>query len=441
MPAPYTQVTLAQLIVQISTLLDDQSAVYWVPQEITYAIYEALRVFGSVTSYWRNRGQFTITPNDPSPIYDLSALLPGLRSRSTTLSQICTEIQYHLLESPTGIAGTGGSGQISIVAILQAIQRARNRFVIDCCLPDTVHAQYVAPPPPDGLITFSQSSVYVHRLGWQDAGGAWANLWRQDAWTFDHSDLIWPADPGIPLAYSEAELAPLTLQLYPPPVSAGTLEAVTVDSLLVDATNANAVFNIPDEWIHAVKYGALEEILSGGNQAVDPVRAQYAAQRYQQAVAFAKDARSVIRLTCNGIPLAIDSMAAIDAGFPYWRNQTGSPQMAGIMYDLAALNPGIPDQNYSIAADLAIPAPLPALNDYIQIGQENLQDITDYCMNYLNFKCGGNELKFTMGNLDNFQRALATRKGVNAAKIMYFEPLFGQWQREEGMRPDMVGAK
>jgi hypothetical protein len=31
---------------------------------------------------------------------------------------------------------------------------------------------------------------------------------------------------------------------------------------------------------------------------------------------------------------------------------------------------------------------------------------------------------------------MATRKGVNAAKIRYFEPLFGQWQREQSMRPD-----
>lgn len=434
----YEQITLAELTTQVSQLLDDTSQLYWVPLEIQYAIYETLRVFGSVTNFWRQRGTFQIHPNDNSPFYDISKQLPLLRSRTTTLNQITQEIQYHLLESPSGIAGTGSSGQVPISAILAAIQRARNRFVIDVHFPNAVHPNFEPVTPPNGLVYFDQESVFVHRVSWQDSGGAWSNLWRDDTWTYDHSDSAWPFDPGAPISYSEAELAPLILQMYPPPVNAGTLEAVTVDSLLVDITNPASTFNIPDEWAYAIKYAALEEILTGGNQIIDPMRAQYAAQRYSQAVTFAKDARSIIRLTVNGNPLPIDSLAAIDAGCSYWRNQTGMPQMAGIMYDFAVMNPGVADQTYGIGADLVTPAPLPTLNQYIPVGEENLQDIIDYTVNYLMLKCGGTEFKSTMGLLDNFQRAMSTRKGVNAAKIRYFEPLFGQWQKEEMLRPDVT---
>lgn len=444
MPSGYSQITLTQLISQISSLLDDSSAVFWTVPEITYAIYEALRVFGSLTSFWRQRGSFNARPTDRSPFYDLSQKLPLLRSRTTTLSQLTTEIQYHLLEPASGISGANASGQVPISAIPGAIQRARNRFILDVHFPNAVHFDFEPVSPPNGLVSFDQSSVFVHRVSWQDSGGAWSNLWRDDVWMFDHSSEAWEVDPGAPLAYSEAELAPLVLQMYPPPLNAGTLEAVTVDSLLIDITNPASLIGVPDEWCYAIKYAAMEEILTGGNQIVDPLRAQYASQRYKQAVAFARDARSIIRLTCNGNPLLIDSLAAIDAGCPFWRNQIGIPQMAGILYDFAVINPGAVDQPYSIGADVVTPAPLPTANQYLQIGEENLQDVIDYCCNYLLVKCGGTELKATMELYDNFMRAVSTRKGVNAAKIKYFEPLFGQWQREEGMRPDirpMAGVK
>jgi hypothetical protein len=435
--AGYQQILLSALITQILSLLDDSGGLYWQAAECQFAIWEALRVFGATTAFYRQRGTFNIKPTDPNaPYYDMSALLPALRSRSWSLGQMVTEIQYHLLENPSGIGGAGASGQIPIIAILAAIQRARNRFVIDCRLPNAIHPNFQSVSPPNGLVQFPQSSVFVHRVAWQDAGGGWANLWRDDAWVFDHSDETWPVDPGMPEAYSEAELSPLQLQMYPPPQNAGTLEAVTVDSLLIDTSNAASTFNIPDEWTHAVKYAAMEELLTGGNQLTDQLRAQYCGQRYQQAVAFARDARSIIRITCNGNPLPIDSMAAMDAGQCFWRNQAGPPQMAGILYDIAIINPATPDQQYGMGADLVTPAPLPGLNQYVPIGEENLQDIIDYSVNYLLLKCGGVEFKSTMSLLDNFQRAMATRKGVNAAKIRYFEPLFGQWQREQSMRPD-----
>lgn len=438
----YSQITLQQLQGQVSEVLDDNAAVFYVPAEITFAIQEALRVFGALTAYWRTRKTFPVTPTAASPFYDLSKLAPQLRTRTWTLNQLVQEIQYHLFEAPTGVAGTGGSGQVTIQSILEAVQRARNRFVIDTHLPNSLHPKFTTTPPPDGLVSFPQSSVFVHRASWQDAGGQWTNLWRQDAWTFDKADYQWTTEPGMPSAYSEAELAPLQLQIYPPPVNAGNLEAITVDSLTMDLTNPAATFDIPDEWVHAVKYSALEDLLTGGGQITDSLRGQYCGQRYQQAVTFAKGARSIIRLTANGLPLPVDPMVAIDAGMPFWRNQSGTPLVAGTFYDIIAITPGLPTQKVSVGVDLVQSAPIPlAPSDFVQIGEENISDIVNYATHYLSLKCGGDEFKGTMGDYDDFMRSVAVRKGVNAAKIQYFEPLFGQWQREESYRPDQKATK
>jgi len=438
---PYSQFTLDQLIDQMGELLDDTSFAYFTRPEITFALYEGLTVFGSLCSYWRQRGVFNIDPTDPSPFYDLSQQLPALRPRTTTLDTVVKIIQYRLLESPTGIAGTDGSGQVSILSILQAVARARNRFCLDVHFPNNVHPNYAPVAPPDGLVSFPQSSVYVHRASWKDSGGQWANLWRQDDWVFDHSPGDWPTNVGFPEAYSEAELAPLQLQIYPNPANAGTLEAVTVDSVDIDITDLNSLMQLPNEWVYAVTWAAIEDLMTGGGQIIDALRGEYASQRYKQAVEFAKDARSVIRLTLNGNPLDIDTLAAIDAGNPYWRNQVGRPQMAGILYDIVAINPGIMDQQYAIGADLVVPAPLPTGGEFVQIGEESLEDILDYASHVLMFKCGGKEFQDTFGMYDNFMQAVSQRKGVNAAKIKYFQPLFGAWQREQVQRPDAVAVK
>ncbi len=437
----YTQVTLAQATTQVSVLLDDLSAKYWTVPEIQYAIWEGLRYWGALTSFWRTRGSFQFDPTAPSPFVDLSVALPTLRTRSWTLGQMTQEIQYALLENPSGILGTGMSGQVLISSILNAIARARNRFALDTHLPISIHEAFGAPNNPSGTFNFPQASVFVHRVQWQDQlSGVWTNLWRQDEWALDHGNPQWTIENSGPLTYSEAVLAPLELQLSPPPAAIGTCEALTVDSLVLDLTNANSTFNIPDEWSHAIKWAALADLLTAESQLHDPLRAQYAESRYQQSVAFAQDARSVIRVQLEGLPLTIDSMAAVDAGIPYWRNQGGgAPYLAGALYDMVCPVPAILGRTYGASADVVQSAPIPTLApQFLPLGLEDLDHVINYAAHILCFKCGGKEFTDTMSGYDSFMKAVAGRKGINAAKIQYLGPLFGQPQKEQAERPDRM---
>ena len=438
--ATYSQTTVADLITTISSLLDDTGQVYWKQAEIQWAIEEALQIWAALTGYWRTRGVFTVSPTDSSPFYDLSVKLPALRTRTYTLGQMVQEIQSMLLEPPSGIMGTGMSGQVTIASILKAIQTARNRFVLDTHLPITYHAVPYIPGSSDGLATFPQASAYVHRVSWQDsASSTWINLWRTDAWAVDKDNPTWITNPDSPQQFSEAELAPLTIQVSPPPISAGAMDALTVDSLTLDLTSAATVFAIPDEWVWAVKYGALSLLLNSESQLVDPLRGEYAEQRYQQAVTFAKDARSIIRATVNGQPLNVDTLANLDASNPFWRNQSGTPYTAGALYDILSIPPA--DGTYSIACDVVQSAPIPiALGSYMPVGQEELGHIINYCTHILSFKCGGLDLKSTLPVHDSVMKAVAGRKAINAAKIKYLTPLLGQAQKEWAQRPDKVEA-
>ena len=442
----YSQLTLAQLSAQLGVLLDDQNSLYWTDGygsaagDKQYAIWDALRVWGAYTNYWRTRGTFNLTVGQS--FYDLSVVLPALRTRTWTLDALCKEIQYMCLEAANGISGAGMSGQISVGSILQSIQRARNQFVIDAKFPYTYHST-LAAAGSGGIVQFPQSSVYVHRASWQDSvSGAWTNLWREDAWAVDHADPTWTQTPGAPVIYSESELSPLEMQLVPAPAGSGTLDALTVDSLQIDITNPNATFAVPDEWIHAIKFAALQDIFSAESQNKDDLRAQYAQMRYDQAMNLARDGRSILRLLYAGSPLPIDALQAIDAGMYAWRNQPGPPQMAGVLYDFAAFVPGAPDAAYGVSADVVQSAPLPtAPTDFIPVGYEDIPHLIDYITHVLTFKCGGKEFKDSFAQYDSFMNAVQARGRINAAKIRYLTPLFAQPQKEQAARPDRKEKK
>lgn len=433
----YTQTTLDDFTAQISQNLDDPSQVYWTVPELQFAAFESLNVWGALTNYWRTRGTFQTQQN--VPYYDLNQQLTVLRSRKTPRAQIVKEIQYMLLENPDP-TGAGGSGQVSIASIYQAIQRARNRFVLDCCFPYTIPNGMPPPVAPDGSATLPQSCMYLHRAAWQDVtSGTWTNLWRQDAWATDHDLGLF--QPGAPVCYSESQLAPIQIQLSPVPVNAGQLEIVTVDSLQIDTTNLVSTFNVPDEWIHAVKYAALADLLGADSQLNDPVRADYASNRYHQAVTFARDARSIMRMTIGGVPVTIDSFAALDAGRHTWRNHSGKPDIAGVQYDFLALSQ-VPDQAYGISVDVVQSAPLPQSGaDFMPVGYEDIPHLVDYCTHVLLFKCGGNEFKTGFSDYDDFMKAVAVRGAINAAKIQYLEPEMGQPQKDQRERKDKGTVK
>jgi hypothetical protein len=455
----YSQYTLGSLSDQLGVLLDDERGLYWSTSEKYYAIWEALRVWGALTSYWRARGSITANPEltwadltfpwssanfpwNSSPLhtwYDLSAVLPTLRTRTWTLNQLTQEIQFACLEAANGISGAGMSGQISIASVLRSIQRARNQFVIDSRFPYIVSYLPQTPPPPQGTLVLPNTIVYTHRLAWRDQwNGEWTNLWRTDEWATDHADPDWTLKPGSPLQYSESELAPLTVQFSPAPQNPGVLEVVSVNSLQIDLDNPNALFQVPDEWIHAIKYAALQDIFSAESQNKDTLRAQYCQMRYEQAMDFAKNARSLIRLMLNGVPLPIDSMAAIDSGIPFWRNQAARPYLAGALYDMFALAP-VPDRAYGLTADVVQSAPIPlAATDPIPLGPEDIPHIIDYVTHILTFKCGGKEFQDSFAQYDSFLSAVEGRVGIDKVKLRYLSPLLGQAQKETAERPDKM---
>ncbi len=451
----YTQYTQASLAREISVALQDPNNIYWKTDEIYRTIDESLLLWGALTSYWRERGSFTA--NTRIPFYDLAIYFPTLRARTYTFNQLATEIQYHLIEPPTGVAGTGMTDQFSITQILSSLARKRNEFVLDSRLP-IVNTQdltwdeatmtwdqlvltwdqlastgFPVIAPGNGIAQLDPSVALIARASWTDSlSGITTALRRVDSWQMQSMNPNWTLEPGYPNSFSAAETQPLEIQLYPSPLSSGRVNLQFIQSLSLTPPNSTTRFLIPDEFASALKWATLYELLSTDGQGYDPIRAQYCLERYNQLITATQIMRSIIGIRINDKPLALDQISNLDAFSPFWQSQYGLPTNAACMYDMLALSK-VPNTTYGITCDLVRSAPLPAdPSAFIQLGREDMPYIFDYCRHALSFKLGGSEFTSTMPLYDNFLRGAGQRNKLLSVKAKYLTPIFSIPAKQEG---------
>lgn len=423
----YAQYTLAQLTSEISNSLEDSANVQWAADEVHRAIREGLLHWGLLTSYWRERGSVATVAG--AQFYDLTTYLPLLRAHAYTFDDIVYELQYHLLEPATGVAGAGMSAQFPIATLTSAVKRWRNRFVLDAMTP-LVEGLFPTVPPPSGRAPLDQSVIAVQRASWKDTlSGIYTTLRREDVLTADAADYLWNFTPGTPFAYSTAETRPIEIQFVPPPSAPGRLHLLYVQSIDL-AIAAGASLEVLDQMVHAVKYGVLYELLSQQGEAYDPLRAQYSLARYKQIVEAALAEKSVLRVQLNDKTLPLDTIWNLDGARPRWMNQLGTPNYCGVACDILAPSL-VPDRVYGLTADLVRTAPLPALPaDFIQVGREEIPYIFDYVRHVLSFKLGGAEFKDALPLLDGFLSGAMQRNKLLKYKSPYFSALFGQPEKQ-----------
>lgn len=415
--------------------LEDTANVYWSLDEIYRAINESLLFWGALTSYWRERATFTTSP--ATSIYDLSnststsVAVAALRSRAYTFGNLINEIQYHLLE-PSGGLAAASSKQFTPAFIGSILRNRRNEFCIDTQTPLTYAPFTISTTPADGRHNLDDSIAAIMRASWADNTvnvGAVSSLKREDAWAADSYNPSWTLTPGVPFSYSTAETKPVQIQFIPANANTGTLNLIHVASLNLTLLDATA-FAVSDEWVHALKYGCMYELLSTYNEGFDQARAQYCLERYNQYLTVAALNRSLLRVqlsTSPGTPLPLDIFSSLDSARPYWETRTGSrPDYAATAFDLLALSP-VAQTALTVQVDMVRSAPLPVLTtDYVQIGREELPYIIDFCRHVLSFKLSGAEFLTTMPLYDNFLRGAQKQNKQLAGKCQYLVPLFGQ---------------
>ncbi len=105
-------------------------------------------------------------------------------------------------------------------------------------------------------------------------------LRRGDFWEADHGDPNWETVAADrPKLYLEGEMPTLTLGTSPPTATAGVIEVLYV-GLTTLLSNTGISFEVPDEFVPAIMWGVLSDMLSKEGRGRDLLRAGVAEARY-----------------------------------------------------------------------------------------------------------------------------------------------------------------
>lgn len=210
---------------------------------------------------------------------------------ATTDQDQFSEIQIQLLEPTIDGGVTWLSGLWSQQEIIDYANQRQYRFMKDTNLMMAYaridHAATVGTGalPDDWMVTY--------RADWLDQSGGASDgqireLEKAGTWVYDQSMPDWGTTPAArPLGFNDSESPTLAYQLMPPPLNEGQVLLLYV-SLTSVLTGAGELFTVNDEFIPAIKYGIMADMLRKVGRGQDLERADYCELRYQEGVTAAK---------------------------------------------------------------------------------------------------------------------------------------------------------
>jgi len=438
----YSYVQFAPARQELANRLYDPNKVFWSDSELKLIITEALRTWNALTGFWR--GDFLFSTSQGVSFYDMTNLgtMPNSLVPFTVHdTDIYTLLQLHLLEPVAWSPWTGVSAQFTDDDLLNAVARRRDEILsITGC---TITRSLV--PAVNGRIVLADSIIDVRRMAYLPAIGSPSVMWPEDTWAeqaFNRNYLQNP--PGTPFTYMLSTEPPLSFDTDAPPGAAGSYEVLSVNAGGTLTIPTPSLIPIPDDWTPILKWGALADLLSRESNSKDPLRAQYAEQRYRMGLSLLSKAPALLALRVGNVPLQVDSIRDADCFNTGWEAAAqaapGIALYAGL--NLLAFSP--PDSNggnnYSMTVTTVIPAPLPVADtDPVQMARDDYDVVLDYCVHLAMFKAGGAEFSSTIPLFERFMKQ-AANYGLKLQELGEFtEPLYALSHREDAMNPRLAG--
>lgn len=435
MPQFTSNLTYAQFRTALAARLDDYSKTFWTDNELKSYTLEALQTWNSMALFYHDRDTFSTVNNQT--FYDLTTALSGSMLMPTvTDRQLINAIQDALLEPRTTnwALGTPAMTEMFTVDDLTgAIQRRRNQLLMESGVMQT-HSTQAITANATGRFTLTDVEIDVRRAAWLRASSYTSLMCTNDMAVngFSTSSLITAADP--PISFATILTQPVQIALFPPPSLNGTLDLLTVNNPAnLDPASSAGGLGIPDDLAWVVKWGALADLLGRDGQARDPLRAQYAQQRWLEGLIVAQMLPSVTAAYIAGSPVVLGDVWNADGYANGWQNLTHAQPTDVLMacWNTVALSP-TPNGVYTITCDLLRNMVLPASDsDVVQVGREVVDVILDYAEHLAAFKMGGQEFSDSMPLLQRFQRVCMEWNARLRAQATHFRYLHNRQDVEE----------
>ena len=422
-PPGYSFLTLGEARTDLANRLEDPTYVYWTQPELTTHIQLAVRTWQALTSTYKQRAVFEISPNggvDGSSFYDLNEDV-GILRFFVTDAQLIQYMMDALLEPPL-TADWVGTGQFQFSQIVTAVQNRINRWLTDTGANVARDIQFVATGPSASRTFLPEAVLDVRRAAWlSTVSGKYSTLWRDDQYAFQafrFGGSLTTAEP--PVVWGKFVVPPVGVDLYPPPANPGDLETLVVTSGPQIGTdpativNTPTVLDIPEDFVWGMLFGALSDLLSADGPMRDPARAAYAETRYAESAELYRMNPTLLMTQIDGVQAWCGSVFEMDSFLASWQSTPDTPNFAGMCdRNMVAFGP-IPDRIYSVTMDLVGNIPVPVSDgDFIQMDRGALNPMIDYAAHLAAFKMAGTEFH----NQDKTRKNFYVAAAVENARI------------------------
>ncbi len=275
----YSWLQFATARQQLAARLADSNNVYWADAENALYIQKALRIFNVLSFTWKM--EFTYTSS--SLWNSLGSLTNSPRLRTLTDTEAYTEIEYMLTEPPTGGTWTGTT-QFTINDLSQALQHRRDEMLQASNCNQSLMTG-IALTPNTRRTVLPDTTIDVARVRYIPASGAPITLYRDDTVALEfYQAPLYQQNPGTPQSFSLSSEPPLSWDVNLPPAQPGNYEAVVLQSGAAFMPPASTPIGIPDDFVWALEWGALADLLGRESEATDRLRAAYCLRRYQDGL-------------------------------------------------------------------------------------------------------------------------------------------------------------
>lgn len=400
---PYNHTTFAQAKQRLANDLGDPGKVFFTDAELGRYLTEALRWWGLTAMYFRETGKVTTVAGQS--FYHLetslfngagSVLLQGL---TVTDRELINDIAYSLMEPPISSWAGGwiGTEMYSLTDLTAMLTESRDEFLkLTACISSSYSIGVT-----NQRVDLPSDHIRILRADFNETGSAGPlPLWSIDqVGIYTHSQSASFPNPSRPKAYSVSYTPQLTVDLWPFPITTGTLniEGIRTGGTL-DPMNLATTLIIPDDASFLVKYRVLADAFSEDGLARAPQMSQYCEQRYQEGLQDVASYLSVLWQNDAGPRHQVTTVAQWDQFRPEWRrgSQATPTSVAQLNWNTIAVRP-VPLGNHVMTFETIRKAPIPATDgEFVQVGREHMQAIYDYAHHIALIKCQGSEFAATL---------------------------------------------
>lgn len=412
MPA-FSWLNFGQAKAELATRLNDPTFVFTANAEAGLYLTLALRMWNAFTAYFVAEYPVTLEPPFTQNWFQANGSGSPREQTQTDIS-LFTQMQYMLLEPPTGGTWTG-TPMFNIPSFSQAVQGRR-----DECLQhgatNLVEIPSLALTPGTSRVFLPDNVLDVLRVRYVPQSGNPSVLQRGDAESFRTFTPAYLQTTTTPLRWDVISGPPLALTLDANVPTAATLQVLTMQSEGIPDPPAATPLGIPDDWTWVPLFGALYDLLNQQEESLDLPRAKYCLQRYEQGLEMLRKAPWLLEGRVNNVAMDTSSLIASDRfNFNWQTNVAAYPQIVVAGTDLYAVAP-VPVIDKAVTLVLIANAPIPATDaDFIQVPRDVMDAILDEAEHLAQFKRGGAEF---LASVDLHNSFLATA---------------ARWERRVGM--------